>query len=75
MKLRNNSLRQLITMTALASIVACSESTSSQSGSEFGNTATPETPTTIAPTTFNQQALLANVVDNIITPTYQLFLT
>jgi len=75
MKTRNNKLRHLIAITAISSIVACSESTSSQAGSEFGGTTSSTPEPTVVPTTFNQQALLANIVDNIITPTYQLFLT
>lgn len=74
MNRRNNSLRQLVAVAALSSLVACSENTSSQAGSDFGGQTQPTTPTPPT-TTFNQQALLANIVDNIITPTYQQFLT
>lgn len=72
MNRRSNSLRHFVTIAALSSLVACSESTSSKSGADFG-TQQPVTPTPPT-TTFNQQALLANIVDNIITPTYQTFL-
>jgi predicted lipoprotein len=72
MNRRLNSLRLLITMAAVLSIVACSESTSSKAGDDFGDQ-TPVTPTPPT-TTFDQTALLTNIVDNIITPTYQNFL-
>lgn len=72
MNRRNNSLRQLVAVAALTSLVACSESSSSKAGSEFGDT-TPTNPTPPPTNTFNQQALLTNIVDNIITPTYQQF--
>lgn len=74
MNRRNNSLRQLVAVAALSSLVACSEDTSSQAGSDFGGQTQPTTPTPPT-TTFNQKALLTNIVDNIITPTYQQFLT
>ena len=69
----SNSLRHLTTIAIISSLVACSESSSSKAGADFGDQkpVTPTPPTT----TFNQQALLANIVDNIITPTYQTFLT
>lgn len=47
-------------------VSACGESTSSSSGPDFGTTPTSET-------TFNQKALLANLTDNIITPTFEQF--
>lgn len=74
MNRRNNSLRQLVAVAALTSLVACSESSSSKAGSDFGGNK-PPTPPTPPTNTFNQKALLANIVDNIITPTYQKFQT
>lgn len=53
-------------------VSACGESTSSSSGPDFGTTPTP------APnpdTNFNQQALLENITDNIITPVFERFST
>jgi predicted lipoprotein len=75
MNRRNNSMRQLAVVAALTSLVACSESSSSKAGSEFGGGTAPTPPPTQPTNTFNQQALLANIVDNIITPTYQTFET
>lgn len=53
---------------AIASIIlsGCGESSSSDAGPDFG------TPTT-APSEFNEAALIANITDNIVTPTYNQF--
>jgi len=73
----SNNLRCLIIAFSVSYLVACSEETSSQAGSDFnlapGNNETSSD--TVAINTFNQQALLMNLVDNIITPTYENFLT
>jgi predicted lipoprotein len=53
-------------------VSACGESTSSSSGPGFG--ATPA-PTHTPGTNFNQQALLENITDNIITPVFEKFST
>jgi len=71
---RTKRLPHLLTVAVISSLVACSESTSSDAGSDYG-VQTPTTPVTPVDTTFNQQALLTNIVDNIITPTYQAFAT
>lgn len=47
-------------------VSACGESTSSDQGSDFGKTTPPAS-------SFNQQALLANIADKIITPTFEQF--
>lgn len=46
---------------------ACGESTSSDSGDGFNSSQPP------VDTSFNEQALIENLVDNVITPTYQSF--
>jgi len=53
---------------AIASIVltGCGESSSSDAGPDFGS------PTT-APSEFNEAALIANLTDNVVTPTYTQF--
>ena len=77
MNRRSTNLRGLLIAGSLSYLAACSEDISSQAGSEFNpdnignNTSTPS----VIADTFNQQALLENLVDNIITPTYQDFLT
>ena len=77
MNRRSTNLRGLLIAGSLSYLAACSEDISSQAGSEFNpdnignNTSTPS----VIANTFNQQALLENLVDNIITPTYQDFLT
>jgi predicted lipoprotein len=49
-------------------VSACGESTSSESGSGYGNNTPPP-----INNTFNQQALLENLVDNVISPTFDQF--
>ncbi len=71
-----NINRTLLSIAVGAAILvsACGESTSSSSGPDFGTTPTP-TPTPNPDTSFNQQALLENITDNIITPVFQQFST
>jgi predicted lipoprotein len=61
----NRAALPLAVCTALL-VSACGESTSSNSGPDFGGNPTPDT-------SFNQQALIENLVDNVITPTFEQF--
>jgi len=69
----------VIVACSLSYLAACSEDISSEAGSDFAlinqETQTDTDTPTVITNTFNQQALLENIVDNIITPTYQDFLT
>jgi predicted lipoprotein len=69
-----NINRTVISIAVVAGILvsACGESTSSSSGPGFN--ATP-TPTPNPDNSFNQQALLDNITDNIITPVFEQFST
>ncbi|NMH61525.1 imelysin family protein [Alteromonas ponticola] len=51
-------------------LAGCGESTSSETGSQYGNPAT-----TPIDNNFNESALIASVVDNVLIPTYQSFAT
>ena len=64
--------RPLTVAIAIATLLSgCGESSSSSAGAGYGDKDT--TPPTKPDTTFNQTALLANLTDNVITPTYQEF--
>ena len=67
----NRTLLSIAVGTAIL-VSACGESTSSKNGPNFG-----ETPTsTLNPdNNFNQQALLENIIDNIMTPVFEQFST
>ncbi|WP_286270422.1 imelysin family protein [Thalassotalea hakodatensis] len=56
-----------ITVASVLLTSACGESTSSKAGEDFGIKPPPIT------TDFDKAALVVNVVDNVITPTYQAF--
>ncbi|TWX50224.1 imelysin family protein [Colwellia hornerae] len=57
-------------------VSACGESTSSSSGESFGTSlATTPNPAPNPSSNFNQQALLENITDNIITPVFEQFAT
>lgn len=66
-----------LSVVAALTLTACSESTSSTQGEQFGSPSTPTTPT--PPTTpgddFAQEQLLASIVDNVLLPTYNQFAT
>lgn len=63
----NRAILPLVIGTAIC-LSACGESSSSKAGPDFnGGTNTG--------TNFNQQALLTNLVDNVITPTFEQFVT
>lgn len=77
MKHRSTWQLSLVTLAVVLGVAACGESTSSKAGPDFesstptdnnsGNTGTDDG--------FNQSSLIASIVDNVITPTYQQFLT
>ncbi|MDO6445885.1 imelysin family protein [Colwellia sp. 1_MG-2023] len=67
----NRTVLSIAVGTALL-VSACGESTSSSSGPDFGTTPVP-TPTPNPDTNFNQQALLENITDNVITPVFEQF--
>lgn len=69
----NRTVLSIAVGTALL-VSACGESTSSSNGPDFGTTPAP-TPTPNPDTNFNQQALLENITDNIITPVFEQFST
>jgi predicted lipoprotein len=69
----NRTALSMAVVTAML-LGACGESTSSSSGPNFGTTPAP-TPPPNPGTNFNQQALLENITDNIITPVYEQFST
>ncbi|GLX78850.1 hypothetical protein tinsulaeT_21900 [Thalassotalea insulae] len=61
------SKSSLATMVTLALVIsACGESTSSNSGEGYGNS-------TPVDTSFNEAELVTNLVDNVITPTFEEF--
>lgn len=64
-KFSKNSLATAVVSALLIS--ACGESTSSKAGDGFGNQPPP------IDTGFNEADLVADLVDNVITPTYQAF--
>jgi len=71
----NHTVLSIAVGTALL-VSACGESTSSSAGPDFGPTPAPTpTPTPNPDTNFNQQALLENITDNIITPVFEQFST
>ena len=65
----NHTVLSIAVGTALL-VSACGESTKSSSGPDFDSTPAP-TPET----NFNQQALLENITDNVITPVFEEFST
>jgi predicted lipoprotein len=67
----NRTLLSIAVGTAIL-VSACGESTSSKNGPNFGETST----STLNPdNNFNQQALLENIIDNIMTPVFEQFST
>jgi predicted lipoprotein len=65
-----------IAVAAALLVTGCGESTSSSSGPNFGTTPAPNpTPNPNPGTSFDQQALLENITDNIITPVFEQFST
>ena len=69
-----NSIMRPLLVASIMSIMlsACGESSDSKAGSQYGEQE-PDTTNPPVNTTFNQRALLANIADNIIAPTYQSF--
>lgn len=59
-----------ITLAIVSSVLlsACGEDTTADAGPDFGGNTQPPTQTE-----FNEQALIANLADNVITPTFQQF--
>ncbi len=51
-------------------LTGCGESTSSDTGAQYGNNSAPEQP---VENNFNESLLLASVVDNVLLPTYNKF--
>ncbi len=51
-------------------LTGCGESTSSDTGAQYGNNSAPEQP---VENNFNESLLLASVVDNVLIPTYSKF--
>ena len=79
-----NTKRALLPLAIASALVlsACGESTSSNAGPDFNSGSTPApTPPTNPPTTppttpnpsFEQRALLTNLADNVISPTFEQF--
>ena len=61
------SLRAILAASVLATtLIGCGESGSSNAGPDFGAP-------TVTPNDFNEAALLANLADNVVTPTYTQF--
>ena len=61
------SLRAILAAGVLATtLIGCGESGSSNAGPDFGSP-------TVTPNEFNESALLANLADNVVTPTYTQF--
>lgn len=73
--LRSVKLKPLALATSLIlGLAACSESTSSSQGTNFdGGTTTPVVDNGGSTTSFDESALLANLVDNVMTPTFVAF--
>jgi len=66
MSVKTNCIVLPLALSTGVFLSACGESTSSDSGPDFGKTPAPDT-------SFNQQALLKNLTDNVITPVFEEF--
>ncbi len=72
--LRSVKLKPLALATSLIlGLAACSESTSSSQGTNFDGGTTPVVDNGGSTTSFDESALLANLVDNVMTPTFVAF--
>ena len=65
-----NTLKLTIALAVSLGLSGCGESTSSQQGSQFSGS-TPAVP--VNPSSFDRQALVANLADNVIAPTFSQF--